>query len=57
MLIGDGSTIVLDENNFEFLQAAISTICCLKDGPMDQQNFNPVNAEAKRIADKLMRGR
>ena len=57
MLIGDGRTITIDENNFEFLQSALSSICCLKTGPMDQQNFNPVNAEAKRIADKLMRGR
>jgi hypothetical protein len=24
---------------------------------MDQQSFNPANAEAKRIADKLMQGR
>lgn len=57
LFIGEGETIVLDENNFEYLQQAISSICCLKTGPMDQQNFNPVNAEAKRIADKLMRGR
>lgn len=57
LFIGDGCTITLDENNFEYLQQAISSICCLKTGPMDQQNFNPVNAEAKRIADKLMRGR
>ena len=57
LFIGEGETIVLDENNFEYLQQAISSICCLKTGPMDQQNFNPANAEAKRIADKLMRGR
>ena len=57
MLMGDGRTITIDENNFEFLQSALSSICCLKTGPMDQQNFNPVNAEAKCIADKLMRGR
>lgn len=57
ILMGDGHTITIDENNFEFLQSALSSICCLKTGPMDQQNFNPVNAEAKRIADKLMRGR
>lgn len=57
LLIGEGRTVTLDENNFEFLQAALSSICCLKTGPMDQQNFNPANAEAKKIADKLMRGR
>lgn len=53
----DNNSIIIDENNFEFLQNALSSIFCLKTGPMDQQNFNPVNAEAKRIADKLMRGR
>ena len=57
MLIGDGKTTMIDENNFETLQNAISSICCLKTGPMDQQNFNPANEQAKKIADKLMRGR
>ena len=57
LLVGEGRTQTIDENNFEFLQSAISSICCLKTGPMDQQNFNPANAEAKHIADKLMRGR
>lgn len=57
LFMGDGQTITIDENNFEFLQAAITSICCLKTGPMDQQSFNPADAQAKKIADKLMRGR
>ena len=57
MLIVGGQKITNDENNFEYLQAAISSICCLKTGPMDQQSFNPANAQAKQIADKLMKGR
>ena len=57
LLVGDGRTVTLDENNFEHLQNAISLICCLKTGPMDQQSFNPANEQAKKIADKLMRGR
>ena len=57
LFMGDRQTITIDENNFEFLQAAITAICCLKTGPMDQQSFNPANAQAKKIADKLMRGR
>ena len=57
ILSGDGQTIQIDESNFEFLQEAISNICCLKTGPMDQQAFNPANAKAKEIAEKLMRGR
>ena len=57
LLTKQGQTIQIDENNFEFLQNAISSICCLKSGPMDQQTFNPVDAKAKEIAEKLMRGR
>lgn len=57
MILGDGDTIMIDESNFEALQAAVSSICCLKTGPMDQQTFNPANAQAQAIADKLMRGR
>ena len=52
-----GEKAIFDESNFEFLQEAISNICCLKTGPMDQQSFNPANAKAREIAEKLMRGR
>ena len=54
---GEEENIQIDETNFEYLQAAISNICCLKTGPMDQQSFNPVDAKAREIAEKLMRGR
>ena len=54
---GNGESLMIDENNFEFIQTAISDICCLKTGPMDQQSFNPANAQAREIAEKLMRGR
>lgn len=57
LLMKDGQTIQIDENNFEHLQSAISSICCLKSGPMDQQTFNPVDSKAREIAEKLMRGR
>lgn len=58
VLLSDGSAnIQIDETNFEFLQEAISTICCLKTGPMDQTTFNPADAKAREIAEKLMRGR
>jgi hypothetical protein len=33
----------------------MSDICCLKSG--NNENFNPQDAKAKEIADKLMRGR
>ena len=57
LLSGEDGSIMIDENNFEFLQKALTDICCLKTGPMDQQSFNPANAKAKEIAEKLMRGR
>lgn len=57
LLIGGDRTIQIDENNFEFLQQALSNICCMKTGPMDQRSFNPANKKAKEIAEKLMRGR
>ena len=51
------ANITIDENNFEILQDVFRSIFCSNTGPMDQQTFNPVNAKAKEIADKLMRGR
>lgn len=57
LLTGEGQTIMIDENNFELLQNAISDITCLKTGPMDQTTFNPANEKAREIAEKLMRGR
>lgn len=58
MILTNGDqTSMIDENNFEFLQSALSDITCMKSGPMDQTAFNPANAKAKEIADKLMRGR
>lgn len=57
LLTGGPQQIMIDETNFEFLQQAINDICCLKTGPMDQQAFNPANAQAREIAEKLMRGR
>lgn len=51
------SQIMIDEKNFESLQAILRKIFCMKDGPMDQQAFNPGNAKAQEIAKKLMRGR
>lgn len=55
--IQGNSTIMIDEENFGFIQDAINNICCLKTGPMDQQSFNPADAKAREIAEKLMRGR
>lgn len=51
------SQIMVDEKNFDSLQSILRKIFCMKDGPMDQQAFNPGNAKAQEIAKKLMRGR
>ena len=50
-------THMIDETNFEPFQDTIKTIVCAKDGPMDQQAFNPGDDRAREIAQKLMRGR
>ena len=51
----DGETIIIDEDNFEILQQVCSEAFCLKSA--GKESFNPGNAEAKKIADKLMRAR
>lgn len=48
-------SVNIDESNFETLQFIFSSIFCLKES--NQDAFNPANEEAKRIAEKLMRGR
>lgn len=53
---GDQSSLV-DENNFEFIQQVVSQVFCTQSTRMDQTNFNPVNEQARKIAEKLMRGR
>lgn len=57
LFILDGDNIVIDESNFEIFQEYLRMIFCMKDGPMDQQTFNPGNDKAREIAKKLMRGR
>lgn len=48
-------TAMVDENNFEALQEALANVFCLHKS--DQGKFNPANDAAKKIADKLKRGR
>lgn len=45
----------IDESNFEALQFIFTSIFCLKESGQDA--FNPANEEARKIAEKLMRGR
>ena len=55
LITQDDTTVILDANNFDILQDMLSCILCLSN--FDQQTFNPGNAKAKAIADKLMKAR
>lgn len=58
ILVKDNAdSFMIDEDNFEPFQEALKMIFCARTGPMNQQAFNPANAKAKEIAEKLMRGR
>lgn len=57
LLNENNTSLIIDESNFEFLQKALSEICCLNSNSVNTQNFNPADKKAKEIADKLMRGR
>ena len=46
---------MIDENNFNALQDILAMVFCLHRS--DQGKFNPANDAAKKIADKLKRGR
>ena len=48
-------TFTIDEDNFDNLQEILKKVFCL--GAAGQESFNPANAKAKEIADKLMRAR
>lgn len=57
LLNKEGQQILIDNENFEILQNYIKEIFCVNSGPMDQTTFNPADAKAREIAEKLMRGR
>lgn len=55
LLTAGDTTIMIDENNFEALQKVLMRIFCLENTGEDV--YNPANEQARRIAEKLMRGR
>ena len=57
ILSGKDGMSIIDENNFEYLQSMVSSIFCLRSGPGAQDCFNPADEAARKIAEKLMRGR
>ena len=53
-----GSRILIDNTNFEIIQNVLKQVLCVSSiFQGDNIVYNPGNAEAKRIAEKLMRGR
>ena len=53
----DGFSTMIDTNNFEQLQGVLKQVFCVSNSNNQQMGFNPANAKAKEIADKIMRGR
>lgn len=50
--------IMIDENNFEELQSVLNQVLCVNKLLIgDQIIYKPANDDAKRIADKIMKGR
>lgn len=56
ILQGETQTMI-DDSNFEILQEYLKEIFCFKSSMSQELGFNPANETAKKIADKLMRGR
>lgn len=50
-------SVLVDEQNFEFLQKLLEKIFCFDSKKNKEESYNPANAKAKEIADKLMKGR
>lgn len=51
-------TVLIDNDNFQIFQNVLKEVLCINNiFQGDNIVYNPGNAEAKRIADKLMRGR
>lgn len=57
-VIGDTTTQLIDDNNFDIFQAVLKEILCVN-SMFQGENviYNPANAKAQAIADKLMAGR
>lgn len=57
LLKGKTDSKFIDINNFEFFQEVIRKIFCFNSDVMSQSTFNPKSETAKKIAEKLNRGR
>lgn len=57
IILQSDTQIMIDDSNFEILQEYLKEIFCFKSSMSQELGFNPANDTAKKIADKLMRGR
>lgn len=57
IILQSDTQIMIDDSNFEILQEYLKEIFCFKSSMSQELSFNPANDTAKKIADKLMRGR
>ena len=57
LMQGNDVSIMIDENNFEILQSILKEVFCVSNKNNQQAGFNPADAKAKEIAEKIMRGR
>lgn len=57
IILQSDTQIMIDDSNFEILQEYLKEIFCFKSSMSQELGFNPANDIAKKIADKLMRGR
>ena len=55
---GENQPVLIDDSNFELFQTVIKQVLCVN-SMLQGENiiYNPVNDAAKKIADKLMKGR
>ena len=57
IILQSDTQIMIDDSNFEILQEYLKEIFCFKSSMSQELGFNHANDTAKKIADKLMRGR
>lgn len=50
----NGTNTIIDEGNFEYFQEVLRQVFCLK---KKEEEFNPVNAQAAKIAEKIKKGK
>ena len=57
ILSKDGQQIMIDEKNFDILQDVVKDVLCLNNSKVSQQQFNPKDKAAQKIAEKLQKAR